>query len=64
MKTLEEVCAAIKELKYHEMKRFAAQLYEMTQSEDGKQIWDLSNQKEWCDLLYYAAENITEGCDL
>lgn len=54
--TKQELADAIVGMSYSDLSEIGRELHDMTQSEDGKTIWDLSDHRQWSEMLYSWAQ--------
>ncbi len=49
------------DMRYEDLRDLGRNLHEMTQSDDGKDLWDLTKEDQWAELLFCWAEaNVRE----
>lgn len=54
--TRQELARGIREMRYDDLSELGRELHEMTQSDDGKSLWDLSQRHQWAEVLFAWAE--------
>ncbi len=52
---------AIYDMRYEDLRSVGHDLHSMTQSEDGRSIWDLSKASDWPEMLFAWAESVVQG---